>query len=228
MMKNATFLFLFIFFFVTYNGSHAQSFNLQLADDSICIGNPGKELVVYATITNLTSSDLEIYIVRKEENLPSSWLSSMCVDVCLPPNMDSTYLYLYAGSSQNFSFHFYTGTTNDTGSALLTFRNAASVTEVYMQRFYGITDSLFSSLVEIEKSTIQIVHPNPTRSTIQVDLSQFSKNAQLSVFDAKGNQIVEFNNTLRQIYFFNLKKGLYFFNIKEKDKVYQQKVLVLE
>jgi hypothetical protein len=228
-MKKIIYFFLVINFILNTKLLLAQDFKFELDDDSIGVGNPGKEIVVYGKITNLSDTkDVEIYIVRKEEDLPSSWLTSMCIDICLPPNSDSTYLYLYAGDSQKFSFHFYTGNTNDTGSALVTFRNAANTTEVYDQRFYGITDSTFSGITGIQNEYLSIIYPNPADKIINFELRDFSDDALFFIINQEGKLIREFKKEglVKSVEISDV--GMYFLYAIDNGKYVKQKFVIIK
>lgn len=186
--------------------ANAQGFSFTLQSDSISTNVPGTELIVAGMLTNLsTVDDVMIYIVRKENNLPTDWLSSLCTDVCLPPSGDSTYLYLYAGDSSSFTFHFYTTATEDSGNAVVTFRNAANASEVYSQRFYGKTDSSYTAGLQhlnINKNQDISLFPNPCSNYLS-STDNISGKEKYVIVDALGKQTaVEAVNNMLDISLF--------------------------
>ncbi len=226
-MKRTSFLIL-LFIFKVAPLLHAQNFNFSLVNDSVVIGKPGKELVVYGTITNLSASDIEIYVVRKEENLPLNWSTSLCTDICLPPNMDSTSVYIYKGQSQSFTFHFYTGTTNDSGNALASFRNANNLSEVYQQYFYGITDSTAKINEHYFNEKAILIYPNPCSLILNIDCGKSILNdAIISINNVSGKNVMNsISSEINCIDVSQLSNGYYFLDIEKNNSVYRQLFLV--
>lgn len=101
----------------------------------------GKELVFYIDVKNVSSIQQTIFIVRKINNLPNNWSSSICLDFCFPPHIDSVATTptfgsnpLNPGEVREVSLHVYTS-ANQPGQGNLrlvagTFRNPNQIISV--------------------------------------------------------------------------------------------------
>ncbi|MBI5472155.1 MAG: hypothetical protein HY961_07395, partial [Ignavibacteriae bacterium] len=47
----------------------------------------GSEIVLDGTVTNTSASSLTLMFIRAVNALPVGWESSMCLDLCYPPNI---------------------------------------------------------------------------------------------------------------------------------------------
>ena len=143
----------------TLNGT----FNFQLKPTSTPMnyGNPGDIIDIFGEIINTSNSGVEVDIRRIMNNLPSStWSSSMCIGVCLPPNQDTTSAIVGAGDTLDFSFHFFTDPFMigpDTGRARIRFSNANGSQQSITQNYRGITYTQSTSVLNqpIEEKRLQ-------------------------------------------------------------------------
>jgi len=75
----------------------------------------GKELIYYIDVKNVSTIPQTVFVVRTINNLPSNWSSSLCLDFCYPPTIDSIATTPDFGSSplqpnesREISLHIYT------------------------------------------------------------------------------------------------------------------------
>ncbi len=121
------------------------SFDFQLKPTSMAMsyGNPGDIIDIFGEIINTSTNGVKVEIERVMNNLPSStWESSMCISICLPPNQDTTSAIIAAGDTLDFSFHFFTDPLmlgSDTGRARIRFTNANGNQQHVMQNYRGVT-----------------------------------------------------------------------------------------
>jgi hypothetical protein len=72
-----------------FNQSPAQFFEITFDDTAAYISAPGTT-VLAGWLKNITNNDLHIKMIRLQNNLPTAfWSTSMCLNVCFPPNVDS-------------------------------------------------------------------------------------------------------------------------------------------
>lgn len=57
--------------------------------DTLIQGNIGDEMIFYIDVTNISNVRQTVFIVRTINDLPSDWYSSLCFNVCFPPDRDS-------------------------------------------------------------------------------------------------------------------------------------------
>ena len=169
-MKNKFIAIIIIFVLFTINKISAQSFTFSLTPDSISFGLPGgNDIVVKGDISNAGTTDLNIDVLRKENNLPLNWGSYICIDVCMPPTADSARLYLPAGQSQTFRLSFIVTNVLDTANALIVFKNAGNSANKFKQRMYAITkNSIGISELYMKNESIKLF-PNPASEIITIN-----------------------------------------------------------
>ncbi len=79
-----------------------------IATDTVAMGRAGDELDVGGFIHNLTDSLLTVKVVRIKNNIPPDWSSSLCLDVCVSPAVDTVTSVIAPDDSLGFSVTFYT------------------------------------------------------------------------------------------------------------------------
>ena len=118
-------------------------FQLKASNTLPVYGNPGDIIDIFGEIINTSNNGVKVNVERIMNNLPSStWTSSMCIGVCLPPNQDTTSAIIAAGDTLDFSFHFFTDPLMigpDTGRARIRFVNDNGTQQHVTQNYRGIT-----------------------------------------------------------------------------------------
>jgi hypothetical protein len=165
--------------------------------DSVATGSPVSEITAYGLMTNNSTGDAMIEIVRMQQNLPNPWTSAMCVDVCLPHTADTTLLLLQKDSTEDFHMHFNTGQLPNTGDVLVSFRNLNDPGNYFEQRFYGDTHQGVG-VGEMSLSSSEVaVYPNPGngqhRIRINSDQVKTSTEIRLVVYSLHGQQVDQFS-----------------------------------
>jgi len=71
------------------------AYNLKAQDiafephNTFLYGDPGTEIIFEADVTNLTTMEQTVFLVRTVNNLPAGWTSSLCFDLCFSSEVDS-------------------------------------------------------------------------------------------------------------------------------------------
>ncbi len=177
--------------------THAQQIVFALDYDSIGFGFPGNEIAITGTITNNDSVNIDVFVERMEENIPSGWLTYFCTDVCLLPTTSFNTVNVHGGYVQEFSFHFITNSTPDSGNALMQFTNLSNSQNFYNQRLYGITDSAYSNIGNTHLTGNQeaSLYPNPLTGnrwlTIRFAQNQLSssQSCEFILYDILGHVV---------------------------------------
>ncbi len=173
--------------------------------DTSVVGKPGEELVGDGWIFNNTDSSQKVVIIRKSNQLPDGWTSSLCFESCYSPETDTISTNLNKGDSLEFSIHFFTNDQPASGSALLLIF-AEGTQDTVQQMFYAETQS--TGIADLQKLNPQQFtllgnYPNPFNSstTIEFYLPQNAQEVTLTVFTVTGRQV--FKQSLK-----NLRSGL--------------------
>jgi hypothetical protein len=217
-----------LLFFLLAHCGFAQNFTFHLEADSISYGQPGgNDIVVQGTLVNTGTTNIEIDIIRKENNLPQNWLSYMCTDVCLAPSGDSLRQYLDVGESQIFKLSFIVNNEIDTANCLIMFKNVANPPNAFKQRMFGITSLTAGLFHSGNKLGGLQIYPIPAAEFVHVvSITQLN---EIRCHDAEGketNLSFENQNDRTRINVSMLPSGLYFIQaIDFAGNVYSQRII---
>ncbi len=117
------------------------SFTMRLVSTNLASGPVNDVLYAEAEITNGTEGPITIDIIRREQEMPEGWETSLCVDVCYATWVDSAQIVVEPDRTQSFTLYFYTGSRPDTARVPVLFRNADDPENRYRFTFGGITTS---------------------------------------------------------------------------------------
>jgi len=188
--------------------------------DTIEYGIPGFFIAVHSTLTNNSSSEnVEITIQRQGTQMPATWLTALCTDICYPPTTTSAQVTIPPGVSQPFIFYFYPDTTPASGISQVRFMNQNNSSNQHTQRFYGstVTTSINENLDDIIKL---LVYPNPVADILNIGVNNRFELVEL--YNGQGQLIMNkklstsANTTISMKEY---KAGIYFLKLSGKDQV---------
>lgn len=165
-------------------------FSIVSYSDTCVVGEPGSTVIAYAYLENsdTVASYLDLYKIS--EDMPGSWSTSICTDVCYPPTTELVNMYIEAGTAPSFSFYFYTTLGGSEGEVNLLVKNAYVPANSYNLLLKACT-SLSST--EIETSIEQhnfYMYPNPATEQVNLFLADFPDSLVLiEVLDVHGRTI---------------------------------------
>ncbi len=205
-------------------GSYNGLFGFSLSGDSAVYGIPGTTIYAYGDFVNTTTDTAVIRAVREEENLPEGWASSICIDVCYPPTVDTAVFYLPPGDTQSYVMYFYTDSIPGSGNIKMRFENVFNQQNTFVQRFYGTT-----SFTGVNNYGVQLTqrfelyqnYPNPfnpsTEIRFNLPVTQF---VTVKLYDMLGREVAILLNEQRNagensIEFSSngLPSGVYFYRV---------------
>lgn len=181
-MRKILYTFLLLSCAFTFGMAQPQ-FEFELRSDNIADGVPGDILIIIGDFTNLSNESIDVLISREQDNIPADWNSALCLDICLPPQINSAVLTLQPGQDESFSMYFFTPTdTEGSGNTLISFVNMADTTNSFIQDYYGSTEFISTSIDQPNSFQPEIeIFPNPAQDFIQI---KFPTNPGLSTEDA--------------------------------------------
>ena len=208
-------------FLGTYSGhcdlpAPGTQFSFSLQQDSIATGLPGQVLSIQGMLKNLSAtSSVDINIARTVTNLPASWQTAMCTDICLQPYVDTTSIGIAPSDSQDFIFYFYTDSFANSGNMEITFRNPIDTNNIIRQHYYGITSNTQSRLQSQPNNNV-ILYPNPANEYLTLSFP-ITKEVSISLLDPGGKVLKEasFRDcNSASLLLSGVKDGLYFLKIR--------------
>ncbi len=194
-------------------------------------------------VRNLTDSLLTVTLTRVDNDLPQGWNTSLCFEVCAPPQQDTITAAINPGDSLEFILTFDTDTAAGTGRAKLRFTAQGTADTLYQD--YSVTTvatGISDKLTGPGSFTLLPGYPNPfgqahgrTGSTISYRLPQMSS-VEITVFNALGQKIRSVLNRRQRagMHHLFLKSedfpcsGTYYYRIKANGQVKVGRLVLLK
>jgi hypothetical protein len=160
---------------------------------------PGTEVVFEINVTNLSAQDQTVFIVRTINNLPASWTSSLCFDLCFSSEVDSIATTdtfgstpLSPGETRVMSLHIFTDASIATGNVQLqagTFHNPESR---ITKDFIATTDPSVNvnETIQLKNYSLSQNYPNPFNPSTKINYNVAVPGfVQLKVYNVLGVEI---------------------------------------
>ncbi|MEM7040351.1 MAG: T9SS type A sorting domain-containing protein, partial [Bacteroidota bacterium] len=174
------------------NTAAAGTFQWQLTGSHWTFGSPGQTLYAYGQFINNSAQDVVIEMVKDPEIVPVDWATSICTDVCYPPNKDTASLLLPAGDTLLYTQYFYSGASPDTGRVRMRFTNVNNPQNMFLQPFIGVTSlatSVDAGIGEVEMVAV----PNPFSASVTLrlpaDWEVMHPAAEVQIYNVQGKMI---------------------------------------
>lgn len=113
-------------------------FQLQMVSNDTVQGLGGTTLTAYMKLWNPTAQDVLVRVVKLQNQLPAGWGSSLCLDVCYLPDVDTALVPIAAGDTMHFYYYFYSTPGAATGYSRIGLRNESNTSNSFMRDLWGI------------------------------------------------------------------------------------------
>ncbi len=204
----------------------------------------GSEIILDASVTNTSVSSLTLMFIRSMNALPIGWESSLCLDVCYPPTLDTiatTAAYgttpLAPNETRPFSVHVFPMINHGTGIVRIrtvNTRNAADSIGVIFS-----ATSRTTSVTALQGTPFEFRlhqnYPNPFNPTsiIRFSLDQ-SGPTSLRVYNLLGEEITTLVNEdlsagsySTAFHAFGLVSGVYYYRLVSGKQVTTKALILL-
>lgn len=171
--------------------SFGGSFTVQSVSNDTIWGDAGTTITGHATLTNSTSEDCLVRIVKLQMNLPVGWQTSLCADVCYLPDVDTALVELPANSTMDFYYYFYT-TVAGTGHTRVGFRNESNTANNFIRNYWAVASEA-NGMDESLTAPVLHVAPNPANGSIS--LSGGVRFDGFRILDAQGREVLRSNGS---------------------------------
>ncbi len=214
------------------------------------VGSLGSEIIFDIELTNNSSGDLGVTIVRTERDMPDAWSSSLCFDNCFAPFVDSISTCANFGSSplapnesRTISLHVFPLEGDAETTIELKFVNEQNLTEEYKFEFIAA-----SAIISVDDKNISNLkyqlsqnYPNPFNPATNIEYTIPSNvhgemsNVTLKIYDILGREIITLVNREQSSGNYRVKfdagkripSGVYFYELKTNN-FHQVKKMILE
>ena len=223
--------------------NNAQSISVA-PHNTILSDSLGSEMIFIVDVTNLTGNEQTVYIVRPINDLPQSWTSSLCFDVCFSSELDSiitTPTYgsspLQVGETREISVHVFplenTGQGNiqikigsiyDTVSFLVNLTAIVEPTSVddifFIPNKYRLFQNYPNPFNPSTKITFDLPKKEHVIVTVYNSIGQKVKTLLNRILDS-GRHVVDFNAE-------GLTAGVYLYKVSAPGFVSTKKMILLK
>lgn len=211
--------------------------------DTLLTDTLGAEVIFNIDLTNVSSSEQTIFMVRTQNDLPPDWTSSLCFESCFPGWIDSVVTNGDFGSTplapnetREVALHVFA--LNNVGTAHLqiqagTLRNSNNRITVDLTAIANFTD------VQNENNSVSAYYlnqnyPNPFNPSTKIIFGlKRSGNVELSLYNILGSKVATIFNGYKDagnhsIPFdgSNLSSGVYFYKITSNDFTQTRKMIL--
>ncbi|MBS1517392.1 MAG: T9SS type A sorting domain-containing protein [Bacteroidetes bacterium] len=219
-------------------GQFNGTFNFQLLGDSVVYGTAGETIYGHGQFVNNSTDTAIIRAVRLQENLPAGWASSICIDVCYPPETDTAVFYLAPADTQSYTMYFYTNTVPGNGMIRMRFENVNITNNRFQQRFYASTSlSGVNGLNELPSEyRLSQNYPNPfnPKTIISYELG-ITDITSLKIYNALGNEVATLVNQKQNAGKYsvefdgnNFPSGIYFYTLMAGEFIDTKRMILLK
>ncbi len=182
-------------------------------------------------VNNDAVNDVQVYVRRLINNIPTDWGSSLCIDVCYSTSTDSVVFLLPAGSTQSFHFYFYTSAVANSGKARVGFKNLNDSTNSFSQNLFGITTDATTGINNVRPAELFVIYPNPASSKLNFSYGDNKINSA-EISDLSGRTIIskrsDGNLSVGSIEIPDLENGVYFLCVVAGDKKFLKSFVVVK
>jgi hypothetical protein len=163
-------------------------FNVQWVSNDTVYGLGGHTLTVQMKLFNTSAmNDVLVRVVKLQTQLPEGWSSSLCLDVCYLPDVDTALVPIAAGDSMDFYYYFYTTAGGAVGYTRIGLRNEDDHDNSFTRQVWGVTEGGVG-LEALEDHAPLMFFPNP--ATAEVQWTSTEGNDQLILYDASGRNVL--------------------------------------
>jgi hypothetical protein len=241
-MKTFKYILCVILFFYIKVSMYAQDITF-VPQDTLIVGNLGDEMIFYIDVTNVSSVEQTVFIVRTINDLPQDWYSALCFDVCFSSEQDSIATTpdfgstpLGPGESREMSLHVYAENIDGTANVQLqagTFNNPNDRITV---NFIATTLPLSVSNLDNYPAEYNIAqnYPNPFNPSTKIEYSiQEAGFVSVEVYNILGakvatliNEYMQAGNYIAEFTAADLASGVYVYKLSVNDFTQTRKMIL--
>jgi hypothetical protein len=192
-----------------------SQFEFSMNTDTLVKGDVNSALFVSGTIKNISNVPVKIDIRRLENNLPANWLTSMCIDLCYPTDVDSTMITLKANEQIDLIIDFFTGPNPAQGNVRIGMRNVDHPQNKAIMRATAQTSNLTNTTRKEKYDPNVLIYPQPSTSFLRIKTNDYN---QYILFDEKGTVYqkgwIDESETIERN---NITSGLYLLKLSNAD-----------
>jgi len=225
----------------------AQDFTINI-HNQVLSDTLGSEMIFAIDLVNNSQSELNVSIVRRNNNMPDSWSSSLCFDNCFAPHLDSISTSasfgsspIAAGETAEMSLHVFPYVNLGYGHFTLDLLNENNPQEIYQVEFVATADVVSVTENNLNDVSYKLAqnYPNPFNPSTKIKYSisnsgGLSEHVSLKIYDTLGREMATLVNQFQNAGTYEvtfdankLSSGIYFYELKTAN-FHQIKKMILE
>ena len=186
------------FFVITGQAAFAGSFTVVVADTALS-DTLGSEVVYNLRVVNVSGSELTLAMVRTLNDLPQDWQSSLCLDLCYSPFVDSVATTadfggspIRPGDTADVSVHVFPLTNPGTGVVQVLLKDVSNPAD--HQEFRFTTSAIATSVAVVDgiaqRFALEQNYPNPWNPSTSIRYSVGKTGfVSLKLYDTLGREV---------------------------------------
>lgn len=173
----------------TYGGA----FNVQWVSNDTVYGTGGTTITAHLKLFNTSATDdVLVRVVKLQTNLPAGWQTSLCLDVCYLPDVDTALVPIAPGDTLHFYYYFYSTLGDAIGYTRVGMRNENNFNNSFSRELWGVAEGSVG-IAETDAASAFRIAPNPASDRITVVGA--SANDAFEVVDPSGRCVLRFKGT---------------------------------
>jgi len=144
------------------------AFNVQWMSNDTVYGTGGTTITAHLKLFNTSATDdVLVRVVKLQTNLPAGWQTSLCLDVCYLPDVDTAIVPIPAGDTLQFYYYFYSTPGNAIGYTRVGMRNENNFSNSFIREVWGVAEGSVGIADPATESAL-VIAPNPASDRITV------------------------------------------------------------
>lgn len=143
------------------------TFALEMISNDTVYGQGGTTLYTHARLFNTGNEDAQVMVWKMQESLPAGWSSSLCLDVCYLPDVDTAIVVVPAGGDMHFYYYFYSTPGIAMGYARAGLRNTMIQNNGFSNRYWAFSDGSVGAN-EVTMAPRSTLAPNPASQRVSI------------------------------------------------------------
>jgi hypothetical protein len=196
-MKQQLLLLIFAFFSFSVLGQGPLSFEYVDTDGTIVFentGNSSQDVVIKGTLTNETSSDIELTWKREVQYIfnagTSTWETAVCdLNRCYLPFVSQADFTIPANGTSNLDAHLYPSGINGDSAIVIIHLEDKNTGDTLMSVSYNFFEDVSLSGENPTGEVQTLVFPNPAASYFRVKSDE--QISSIQIFDILGKPVVD-------------------------------------
>jgi hypothetical protein len=166
----------------------AGAFGMQWVSNDTVYGPGGTTLTAHMKLFNTSATDdVLVRVVKLQNEMPDGWGSSLCLDVCYLPDIDTAIVPIAAGDTMAFYYYFYSTAGSATGYTRIGLRNEYDNSNSFTRQVWGVAEGAVG-VYEQEGTAPSFLYPNPAHGPVWWTGSLTGD--ELLVFDMQGRELL--------------------------------------